>query len=248
MELWYVEVDPVMGLSFFKSRGASKRDAEAVPTSVKPIPQNWQAAFSSDWFSHNTPAWSRFFQEIGWNPEAPHVGIEIGSYEGRSALWLLEHQFRHPASKLICVDVFADAEQPNSYWHKFKHNVLESPHGQRAEIFKGSSFDFLSKFVSEQRKCDFIYVDGSHRASDVLEDLILSFRALSVGGLLICDDYMGGSGSNEDLTLGSPKIAVDSFTQIYRDRLDTFNWQPIYQRAVRKTAERSDDDPASRGK
>jgi predicted O-methyltransferase YrrM len=192
--------------------------------------------------------WTRFFQAIGWNPEAPHLGIEIGSYEGRSALWLLEHQFGHPASKLICVDVFADAEQPDSYWRKFKHNILDPPHGQRVELFKGSSLEFLSKFVSEGRKCDFVYVDGSHRASDVLEDLVLSFRALSVGGLLICDDYIGGAGSNEDLTLGSPKIAVDAFTQIYRDRLCIFDWQPIYQCAMSKKTERSDDDPASRGK
>ncbi|MBB3179827.1 class I SAM-dependent methyltransferase [Variovorax sp. Sphag1AA] len=232
-----------------------KRSPEpATPTASTPVAAPQERAgftpeFSSDWFSHNTPAWTKFFHLIGWNPESPdNLGIEIGSYEGRSALWLLENQFRHPASKLICVDVFADADQSDGYYCKFKHNIMDQPHGLRVEVYKGYSFDFLSKFVTDGKRCDFVYVDGSHRAADVLEDLILGFRALKPGGLLICDDYMGGAGSNANLTLGSPKIAVDAFTNIYRDRIEIFGWQPINQCAFTKKGERDDDDPASRGR
>lgn len=229
-----------MGFSLFKKATAGAVAPQATPT-------EWAPQYTSDWFSHNTPAWTRFFHQIGWNPESPtNTGIEIGSYEGRSAAWLLEHQFRHPASKLICVDVFADADAPDSYYRRFQNNV-EVPGGSRIEVYKGFSFDFLSKFVAEGNRVDFVYVDGSHRAADVLEDLILGFRALNPGGLMICDDYMGGTSDSQNLTLHTPKIAVDAFTNIYRDRLDIFGWQPINQCAMTKKIERNDDDPSSRG-
>lgn len=235
-----------MGFPFFKSSDSGSKSAEVVSGEAVP-PVSAEAIYSSDWFSHNIPNWTHLFHTIGWNPEAPgNVGIEIGSYEGRSAVWLLENQFRHPQSKLYCVDVFADADEPDSYWKKFKHNVVDPTHGTRVEVQKSFSFDFLARFVAEGKKCDFIYIDGSHRAADVLEDLILGFRALKPGGLLICDDYLGGAGSNADLTLGSPKAAVDAFTTLYRDRLDFLSWG--YQVAVAKKNDRSDDDHASRGK
>ena len=50
-----------------------------------------------------------------------------------------------------------------------------------------------------------------------------------------------------DLTLGSPKLAVDAFTSIYRDRLDIPWGQPLYQLAMIKTADRTSDDPGARG-
>lgn len=201
--------------------------------------------FTSDWFSNNIPAWQAFFGS--WDVAVPKVAIEIGSFEGRSALWLLENVLRHPQSKLYCVDVFADKDVVNSYWSRFKSNVVDSSHGGKVDVHVGYSFDFLSKFVVEGLKADFVYVDGSHRAADVLEDLILAFRCLKPGGLLICDDYLGGAGSNSELTLGSPKIAVDAFTTIYRDRLEIIGGQPLYQLAMRKKLDRADDDAASRG-
>jgi predicted O-methyltransferase YrrM len=201
--------------------------------------------FTSDWFSGNIPAWRSLFGG-GWG-DKPRTFIEIGSYEGRSTLWLLENVATHPESRMHCVDVFPERHKPGSYWSRFRANVLESPHGHKVEAFAGYSFDFMARFVASGKKADFVYVDGSHRAADVLEDLILSFRALNPGGLLICDDYLGGSGSNKDLTLGSPKIAVDSFTTIYRDRLEIVAGQPLYQLAMRKSSDRDDDDHASRG-
>ena len=96
------------------------------------------------------------------------------------------------------------------------------------------------------RTCCFVYVDGSHRSADVLEDLVLAFHATRPGGIIICDDYLKGARSG-DATLGSPKLAVDAFTSIYRDRLDIPWGQPLYQLAMIKTADRPSDDPGARG-
>ncbi|WP_399696622.1 class I SAM-dependent methyltransferase [Xenophilus sp.] len=200
--------------------------------------------FTSDWFSTNIPAWTGFF--AGWDRQRPHVAVEIGSYEGRSSVWLLENVLQHPESRLHCIDVFAGMDEPDSYGQRFMSNV--APFGERVTVHRGFSFDHLIRLLVDGVRADFVYVDGSHRAADVLEDLILGFRLLNPGGLMICDDYLGGAGSNADLTLGSPKMGVDAFTTLYRDRLEIVGGQPLYQLAMRKSTDRTDDDPASRGR
>ncbi len=202
--------------------------------------------FTADWFSRNTIYWSELFASVGWRADEPRTIIEIGSFEGRSALWMLENLLRHPASRLHCVDTFHDSENPQSYWHRFRANVLSSAHADKVSVAASPSLPFLAAFVAAGNRADFVYVDGSHRAADVLEDLVLAFHAARPGGIIICDDYLKGSRSG-DMTLGTPKLAVDAFTTIYRDRLDIPWGQPLYQLAMIKTADRSADDPGARG-
>lgn len=80
-----------------------------------------------------------------------------------------------------------------------------------------------------------------------MEDLVLAFHALNTGGILICVDCLKGAACSRELTLDSPKLAVDAFTTIYRDRLEIPWGQPLYQLAMIKTAERSPDHPGARG-
>ena len=169
------------------------------------------AEFTHDWFGRYAAYWQELFASRGWRPDTPRTIVEIGSYEGRSALWMLENLLQHPQSRLHCVDIFHDL-----------------------------------RFIAAGNRADFIYVDGSHRAAEVLEDLVLAFHATRPGGIIICDDYLK-VGQGGDLTLGSPKLAVDAFTTIYRDRLDIPRGQPLYQLAMIKTADRTGDDPGARG-
>jgi predicted O-methyltransferase YrrM len=203
------------------------------------------AEFTTDWFSRYPDYWRELFASNGWRADIPRTIVEIGSYEGRSALWMLENLLQHPASRLYCVDTFHDRDNPGSYWHAFAANVLGSPHAAKVIVEVSPSLPFMAGLVAAGRQVDFIYVDGSHRAADVLEDLVLAFHATRPGGIIICDDYLKGSPS-PDLTLGSPKFGVDAFTTLYRDRLDIPWGQPLYQLAMIKTADRSPDDPGAR--
>ena len=202
--------------------------------------------FTTDWFGRYPDYWMQLFTELGWQPDQPRTIVEIGSFEGRSAVWMLEHLLQHPQSRLHCVDIFPDRDAPHSYWHRFKANVLDGPHGAKVSATASHSLPFLSRMVASGEQVDFIYVDGSHRAADVLEDLVLAFHATKPGGVIICDDYLINPRTGE-LTLDSPKIAVDAFTTIYRDRLDIPWGQPLYQLAMVKTSERSPDHPGARG-
>lgn len=204
------------------------------------------AEFTTDWFGRYASYWTSLFADHGWHPGEPRTVIEVGSYEGRSALWMLENLLQHPQSRLYCVDTFHDREDPDSYWHRFEANVLASPHSGKVTVAASASLPFLAGFVAAGSKADFVYVDGSHRAAEVLEDLVLAFHALRPGGIIICDDYLKAAPPG-DLTLGSPKLAVDAFTTIYRDRLDIPWGQPLYQLAMVKTADRHDGDPRARG-
>jgi predicted O-methyltransferase YrrM len=59
-------------------------------------------------------------------------------------------------------------------------------------IMKGSSIEQLSKLILTglSEYFEFIYIDGSHQAPDVISDAILSFHLLKSGGVIAFDDYL----------------------------------------------------------
>ena len=65
---------------------------------------------------------------------------------------------------------------------------------------------------------DLVYIDGSHRPGDVLEDAVLCWRLLRAGGLMIFDDYANARvGHNYQGNVQPtaekwyPKMAIDPF-------------------------------------
>jgi predicted O-methyltransferase YrrM len=76
---------------------------------------------------------------------------------------------------------------------------------------------------------DFIYVDGSHVVSDVLEDAVLAFRLLKSGGIMIFDDYEWDWFNDEYLV---PKMAIDAFLRIYARKCELLH--KGYQVILRK--------------
>jgi len=155
--------------------------------------------FSDDWFSQNIPQWQVLFQAVGWDAAQPKTVVEVGSYEGRSALWILENLLGHEGSVLHCVDTFEGGVE---------HDAVQTT-------------GLLARFAANIGvKADFVYVDGSHQAPDVLADLVLAFQVLRPGGVLICDDYLwSNEGPGTEDVLNSPKIAIDAFTTIFRRKL-----------------------------
>ena len=106
------------------------------------------------------------------------------------------------------------------------------------QIHKGFSDVELAKLLvcGKQNYFDFIYVDGSHRAPDVLCDAILSFRLLREGGVIAFDDYLWA----ENLSYGidpirCPKPAIDAFTNIYCRKMRVLS-APLYQLYIQKVA------------
>jgi predicted O-methyltransferase YrrM len=84
---------------------------------------------------------------------------------------------------------------------------------------------------------DFIYVDGSHQAADVLLDASMAFRLLRLGGIMVLDDYLWHetqAGNRDPLTV--PKMAIDAFINCHFNRLRIVP-APLYQIFLQKLAD-----------
>jgi predicted O-methyltransferase YrrM len=117
-----------------------------------------------------------------------------------------------------------------------KASLSKVNHNVELFIHKGFSVLALSKLIAEGKLgyFDFIYVDGSHQAPEVLCDAILSFQLLKTNGVIAFDDYLW----QEQLPYGTdpircPKPAIDSFTNIYCRKIRVIS-APLYQLYVQK--------------
>ncbi len=176
--------------------------------------------FSVDWFSSNIPILQEYLQPIAG---LSHIrALEIGSFEGRSTHWFLNTILTHPTSHIVCVDTFEgspehEGEVDTSNLHeRFLANIEEYKRAHRVSVFKQTSHDFfLENAAAFQDTFDFVYIDGSHKASDVLSDAVFSFYLVKHGGFLIFDDYEWPVDLDE---LYKPQIAIDSFITCFRDQ------------------------------
>ena len=76
---------------------------------------------------------------------------------------------------------------------------------------------------------DIIYVDGSHRACDVLMDSVLAWRLLKPAGVMIFDDYLWRL---EFAASDRPQMAVDLFLEMVVGQYTLLG--KGYQVAIRK--------------
>ena len=64
---------------------------------------------------------------------------------------------------------------------------------------------------------DFVSIDGSHEAADVLSDAVLSWPLVKQGGLVCFDDYEWWIDTAPER---SPKLAIDAFIATMRGRCE----------------------------
>jgi hypothetical protein len=175
--------------------------------------------FSTDWFSPNIPQWILAFEKIHIDFSKPIKALEIGSFEGMSALFILE---TFPNCHLTCADTWQGAAEHHDqsspvYMEDFSINVMNafdanlSNYHSRITKFCGTSFQFLST-LAEDSRYDLMYIDGSHDSEDVIQDAFLGFKHLNKGGIMIFDDYFWGDFYKKPLQ--NPAGAINSFLKI----------------------------------
>ena len=149
--------------------------------------------------------------------------LEIGSYEGRSAVWFLENILTHPSASIVCLDFFSSLPLST----RFDHNIQRSGQGSRVTKLKGRSDAILSTLPLDH--FDIIYIDGSHQAADVLMDAMLSWHRIKPGGIMLFDDYLWAPGTP---ATERPQMAIDLFLQSFAGRYEIL--LKSYQIAIRK--------------
>ena len=111
----------------------------------------------------------------------------------------------------------------------------------KVDVIKNNSLSGLCGLIKNNlNKFDIIYVDGSHYAKNVLEDCILSWNLLTIGGILICDDYLfyGFKGGIDPQIL--PKCAIDAFITTIKNQYIIL--EQNYQIFIQKTKNISNTD------
>jgi predicted O-methyltransferase YrrM len=178
-------------------------------------------SFTSDYVSKQVPNWERLLEEYRNRPDVRM--LEIGSYEGRSAVWFLENILTQPSASIVCVDLFTRLPLDM----RFDHNIRLSGAGDKVTKMKGRSEAVLSTLPLDH--FDIIYVDGSHRATGVLMDAMLSWYVLKSGGIMIFDDYLW---DEEEAEWERPRMAIDLFLKSFEGSYDVL--LKDYQVAIRK--------------
>jgi predicted O-methyltransferase YrrM len=179
---------------------------------TKPTP-----IFTVDWFTNNIPLWNKYFKKL---QDIQISALEIGSFEGRSSIWMIENVLKHKKSKLTCIDNF---ELSPSALKTFQTNI--KPYGKKIKLLVGNSSEVLKKPTMLKTKFDFIYIDAGHHSKNVLEDAILSFPLLNEGGYMVFDDYT----TNDKHDYTCPKKGIDAFLDVYANEIKVIHsrWQVI---------------------
>ncbi|HEY2322318.1 MAG TPA: class I SAM-dependent methyltransferase, partial [Thermoanaerobaculia bacterium] len=137
-------------------------------------------------------------------------------------------------SRLTCVDPFTipmDSVLLRYFERYFDYNIAASGAGERVTKLIGSSQVVLRTLQPAQ--FDFVYVDGSHRVGDVLQDAALSWSLLRSGGLAIFDDYDLADESAPGLLARAPGRALDAFVTVLGNSVTVLrkDWQLVLRKA-----------------
>lgn len=188
--------------------------------------------FTQDWFSWAPAVWEQLIPLV---PDRLNL-LEIGSFEGRSAVWLAENMVEDEGN-IQCIDTWEGGEEHSNgemtgAEERFLHNVevFEAKYPDRAIIqIKDTSTRALARFFEKEYSYGFIYIDGSHIAKDVLTDACMAWPLLMQGGIMVFDDYLWGEPRD---ILHRPKPAIDAFVNIFAEEVDMVHMG--YQLIVRK--------------
>ncbi|KAK7443533.1 hypothetical protein VKT23_015706 [Stygiomarasmius scandens] len=200
---------------------------------------------TQDWFSHNIEHWKNLFPLI----TTPHPRVlEIGSWEGRSAVFLL-NELCKDGGEIVCIDHFDLFHTPagRERFEKINYNLAQT--GKSFRVLSQFSFPALMKLLEEeiavsppyaspqthQPGFDWIYVDGSHEADDTFLDGELVWRLARKGAIVIFDDYNWDK-EPED-SIHHPKRGIDAFLILHDGEYERLTDPSHYQVVLRKTTE-----------
>jgi len=199
---------------------------------------SYQFTPSQDWFSHNIPTWGPFIDELRSTINHPPRALEIGSWEGRSAVYLLTKLCNSSSSELVCIDHFDlfGTHDGSARFAKLQHNL--SIPGSPFRIIDDFSVPGLFLLLDEELASptggfDFVYIDGSHKADDTLLDAELAWRLTRQGALVIFDDYEWSDEPPDSMS--HPRRGIDAFLALHTGDYELLH--KGYQVILRKTAE-----------
>jgi hypothetical protein len=141
---------------------------------------------------------SSWYQHVAEIFNSGSVFVEIGSFEGRSAVCLAESIFRLDKQiTLHCVDTFTGNPEQDEYdyltnnpdclYNKFNENTAFYQKRNIIVPHRGYSNTVCDEF--EDNSIDFVFIDARHEYEFVMEDIKCWYPKLRSGGIMAGHDY-----------------------------------------------------------
>jgi predicted O-methyltransferase YrrM len=141
--------------------------------------------------------------------------LEIGAFYGANAISVCQTYAHHKDSKVYVIDPWEDYEEYPEYkgmqrsiLNTFAKNI--EPFIEKVIVNRGYSHQRVPNLKDDF--FDMIYIDGNHNPEYIIEDAVICFRKLKVGGWLIFDDYGWCDASR----------GIDAFLNAYYKRIKCF--------------------------
>jgi hypothetical protein len=177
-------------------------------------------SFTLDTFTPRIPSWTKHLAAFKDRPGIAY--LEIGAFEGRSALWMVENIFTHPTSKLTIIDAFLERN-----YDRFIANVKLSGEESRFTILKGFSTPKIREVPFDS--IDVAYIDGSGKGTVMLTDIANTWNVLKVGGVIIISRYALTPALRHAAGIlpgePGPHEAIDAFLKLYAPFIDILEVQ-----------------------
>lgn len=164
--------------------------------------------------------------------------MEIGSWEGRSAVFLLTELCK-TEGEIVCIDHFdlMRTQAGRDRYSRMKHNLALA--GGRFRIKDKFSVPGLIDVLVEEMSVaepgfDWIYVDGSHEADDTFLDGELAWRLARKGAVFIFDDY--GWDTQPKDSRHHPRRGIDTFLKLHEGEYRKLSGEGQYQMVLHKTS------------
>lgn len=171
-----------------------------------------------------------------FSTKSPIKILEIGVCEGRTTLWFINNLLKSADCSIHCIDPGITANG--------RYNLGSD---KRVHLHEDFSKNALVKLFLSGETFDLIYVDGEHNACVALQDILISWRLLRVGGIMVIDDYEMRADDPPSypsyklfqkyprLNFIHPRVAIDAFITIFRGQYELF--VDNYQVGVKKIVE-----------
>lgn len=191
--------------------------------------------FSRDWFSNQLPNWVNWVQPLA--DRGPVQALEVGSFEGMSACWLLDRVLLNPEARLTCIE---PEIRPT-----LRDNLDRTGRAPQVTLLSQLSWEALAQLPVDHY--DLAYIDGCHAPWVAFRDAVMTWPLVKVGGLVVIDDYRY-VGLPEDC----PQFGVDLFMLLFTHCFEVVfsgyqlflrkvrDWQPLtapWQRAAEATTD-----------
>lgn len=139
--------------------------------------------------------------------------IQIGVFAGDASLWLCQNA-------LGVDDHLDDVDTWEGDYQGSDQRQIEAIYDQRmigyshkVSKFKMTSAEYFAS--PDVPAADFIYIDGDHNATSVLEDAVRAWPNLKRGGIMAFDDYSDLGEEHEH-----PHVAIEAFLAVYGSKVE----------------------------